>query len=68
MTDYEKLISIIKDKTEYTITEEYKKTIPNAFTSVTIQNSNDDVIGYYGFYSSWVFDKDGNFLEVGHWE
>lgn len=29
---------------------------------------NDKVLGYSGFYTTFAFTKDGNFIEMGAWE
>jgi hypothetical protein len=31
-------------------------------------NSNEKIKGYFGFYTTFTFDEDGNFINVGIWE
>lgn len=68
MTDLEKLLSIIEGKVEFTKEVANRVAFPNAVTDITIQNSNNPTLGYSGFHSEWLFDMDGNFVAVGHWE
>lgn len=82
MTDFEKLISIIKDKVEYESSNDldyYKEIVPNSDldTSIIIGNTitieksglyQGRRLGYGGFTTEWFFDKGGNFIGVANWE
>ncbi len=80
MTDLEKLLSIIGGKIYYKklTTEDfiYDEGFSYFEKDVIILKVENSYTGYgdmkynlgYDMYSTWIFDKDGKFLAVGHWE
>lgn len=72
MNDFQKLLSIIENKVDYsTICSKcINPTYPNVVYTIIVKNSKIPEQRDYGTSdceSSWLFDKDYNFIAVGHW-
>lgn len=68
MTDKDDL-TVLLDKLgiPYEVNEDNKD--DNVIEVTVINNSDHDkVTGYCGFYTSFEFDREGNFQAVGAWE
>lgn len=68
MTDKEKLTNLL---TEFGVGFSEEFTINNHGTEIyciECMSDNAKITGYNNFYTSFVFDKDGKFIEMGAWE
>lgn len=72
LTDRQRLESLLKD---FNIRARVDETnYEPGPTTITIKRPHSllkeqaTVEGYSGFYTSWLFDKDGKFIKMGIWE
>ncbi len=68
----DQFIEMLSNKTKYIIIsdkgtlEVYKKHFPTAQYLIEVQNSPG--LGHNYFCSTWIFDKNGAFIAVSHYE
>ena len=65
MTDLEKFVALYK---EVGITLNPKENDEGFFLMLEEESDDSKITGYYRFYTSIQFDKNGKFMEQGIWE
>ena len=72
MNDYEKFVALVNEFgipfTENTIQNCASDNGNKVVELMTGEGNQPKLKGYNGFASHWVFDKDGKFVAIYHWE
>lgn len=54
--------------TDFDVDFKVEKKTPTDSFAIVLKTNRKKIVGYGGFQSEYLFDKDGNFIEIGIWE